>query len=464
MTHTLISKQQWLFSTLFIFISSVALSQKEGQLSFLFAGDVMQHGPQIEGALNKVSGKYEYDNSLKFIKPIIQSVDVAIANLEVTHAGKPYSGYPQFSAPDELSYALKNVGFDVLLTCNNHSCDGGGKGVIRTLDVLDKVGIIHTGTFRNKQERDANYPLIIDKHGMKVAILNYTYGTNGLVVPAPIVINYIDSAVMRADFAKAKKMADYVICTMHWGAEYQALPNAYQKNYEKFCYELGADMVIGSHPHVIQPVERKKLESQDVLTAWSLGNFVSNQRDRYKNGGMLVQATLENSSNSDGKGNNVLLKDANYWLFYVHKRIEGIFKPYYVLPEYDYNSSYANFMNPSELTIMQEFFTDSRLLMKKYGKNIEEITLKDLNTSGYYEKTLKGYYSVLVGAGNGFSSDNKELMHKIIGTAGEEVWLSGYCNSVEETAFIKHILTLLGEYKPMQTVFITPDGYNIVSK
>lgn len=464
MIHILISRQQWLFSVLFIFISSVALSQKEGQLSFLFAGDVMQHGPQIEGAYNKISGKYEYENSFKYIKPVIESVDVAIANLEVTHAGKPYSGYPQFSAPDELSYALKNVGFDVLLTCNNHSCDGGGKGVIRTLDVLDKAGIVHTGTFRNKKERDANYPLIINKNGMKVAILNYTYGTNGLVVPAPIIINYIDSAVLRADFAKAKKMADYIICTMHWGAEYQPLPNAYQKNYEKFCYELGADMVIGGHPHVIQPAERKIVNSYDKLTAWSLGNFVSNQRDRFKNGGMLVQATIEKNENIDGKGKSVILKDANYWLFYVHKRIEGIFKSYYVLPEYDYNSSYASFMNPAELHLMSEFFSDSRTLMKKHGKGVSELTLKDLNTNGYYEKSLKGYYSVLLGVGSNFSSTNMELLHKMVATSGEELWLSGYCDSPEQATFIEHILTLLGEHRSMQIVEITPDGYRLIGK
>ena len=462
MIHILISKQQWLFSVLFIFISSVALSQKEGQLSFLFAGDVMQHGPQIEGAYNKISGKYEYENSFKYIKPVIESVDVAIANLEVTHAGKPYSGYPQFSAPDELSYALKNVGFDVLLTCNNHSCDGGGKGVIRTLDVLDKAGIVHTGTFRNKKERDANYPLVINKNGMKVAILNYTYGTNGLVVPAPIIINYIDSAVLRADFAKAKKMADYIICTMHWGAEYQPLPNAYQKNYEKFCYELGADMVIGGHPHVIQPAERKTVNSYDKLTAWSLGNFVSNQRDRFKNGGMLVQATIEKNENIDGKGKSVILKDANYWLFYVHKRIEGIFKSYYVLPEYDYNASYASFMNPAELHLMSEFFSDSRALMKKHGKDVSELTLKDLNTNGYYEKSLKGYYSVLVGVGSNFSSTNMELLHKMVATSGEELWLSGYCDSPEQATFIEHILTLLGEHRSMQIVEITSDGYRLI--
>src|SRR3990167_6231561 len=109
---------------------------------------------------------------------------------------RSYKGYPQFSAPPELSEGLVDAGFDVILTCNNHSCDGGAKCVTKTLDVLDKLGVKHTGTFRNKAEREKNYPLIVEKNGLKVAVLNYTYGTNGLSVAAPLIINYIDSTVI----------------------------------------------------------------------------------------------------------------------------------------------------------------------------------------------------------------------------------------------------------------------------
>lgn len=461
-THTL--KQQWLFNILFVFISTIALSQKEGQLSFLFVGDVMQHGPQINGALNPKTGVYEYERSFKFIKPVIESVDVAVANLEVTHAGKPYSGYPQFSAPDELSSALQNTGFDVLLTCNNHSCDGGGRGVIRTLDVLDGLGIVHTGTFRNKKERDANYPLIIDKNGMKVAILNYTYGTNGLVVPAPIIINYIDSSVMKVDFEKAKKNADYIICTLHWGSEYQHLPNEYQKNYEKYCYELGADMVIGGHPHVIQPALTKTIKGEEKLTAWSLGNFVSNQRDRYKNGGMLVQAGIEKNQNIDGKGNHVSLKEANYWLAYVHKREEGVFKPYYILPEFNYNALSPGFLPSSDLDSMNEFFADSRKLMKEHG-NLTELTLRDIETNSFYEKELNGYYSVQLE--HKPIKENRllnDLVHIVSDSSGEQVWLSGNCDTLEEAEINKQLLLKIGADAFLKIVRVTPDGIKVVNK
>lgn len=459
--HTL--RQQWLFSILFVFISTIALSQKEGQLSFLFIGDVMQHGPQINGALNPKTGEYEYEKSFKFIKPVIESVDIAIANLEVTHAGKPYSGYPQFSAPDELSKALQNTGIDVLLTCNNHSCDGGGRGVVRTLDILDGLGIVHTGTFRNKKERDANYPLIIDKNGMKVAILNYTYGTNGLVVPAPIIINYIDSSVMKADFAKAREKADYIICTLHWGAEYQHLPNDYQKNYEKYCYELGADMVIGGHPHVIQPALTKTVKGEEKLTAWSLGNFVSNQRDRYKNGGMLVQAVIERNQNIDGKGNSVSLKEANYWLAYVHKREEGVFKPYYILPDFNYNALSPGFLPTTDLALMREFFADSRKLMKDHG-NLNELTLSDIETSGFYEKEMAGYFTIKLSE---YPKDLKMLnglIHRMTDSSGEHIWISGRCLTIEDAELNLALLSKIGVEGTMNIVRVTPDGIKQVNR
>ncbi len=138
-----------------------------------------------------------------------------------------------------------------------------------------------------KKEKHVRYfkARVLDSHQSE--------GTNGLSVAAPLIINYIDSAMMLADFKKARDLKpDAIICTMHWGTEYQSLPNSYQKKWEKFCYDQGADMVIGGHPHVLQPVELKEVNGKQRLTAWSLGNFVSNQRDRYKDGGMILRADL----------------------------------------------------------------------------------------------------------------------------------------------------------------------------
>lgn len=398
MTHTRILKLQWLFSLLLL--PALVFSQNgQSAVSLLFIGDVMQHGPQIKGAYNPVADRYEYEHTWQFIKPTIEKADLAIANLEVTHAGKPYSGYPQFSAPDDLSRALKNVGFDIILTANNHSCDGGAKGVTRTLDVLDGLKLPHTGTFRSKEERDKNYPLIVEKNNIKIAILNYTYGTNGLFVKAPLIINYIDSAVLKADFEKAKKQADYIVCTMHWGDEYKSLPNAKQKNWEQYCYELGADMVIGSHPHVIQPVERKTIGNKEKLTAYSLGNFVSNQRDRYKNGGMIVRSEIARENNQ------VVLKKADYMLAYVHTAEEGIYKHYYVLPDYPYDSLDNKFFSPTERITRDQFFTDSRDLMSKHGKNIPESTI---GKNIAFDRVLRGYYAIQID-----SSELRYMEHQL---------------------------------------------------
>lgn len=379
-----------------LFLISSILScffQLEAQeLSFIFAGDVMQHGPQITAARNDKTDSYDYDASFQFVKPIIESKDIAIANLEVTHAGKPYAGYPQFSAPDELSAALQTAGFDVIITANNHSCDGGAKGVTRTLDILDALNIKHTGTFRNKAERDANYPLILNEKGMKIAILNYTYGTNGLSVAPPLIINYIDSAVIRKDVKRAKELkADYIICTMHWGNEYESQPSAYQKKWEKFCYELGVDMIIGSHPHVVQPVETKIIGGENKLTVWSLGNYVSNQKDRYKNGGLMVAATLEK------KENKVELKKVEHSFHYVHIKQERGVKYYYMLPDFNYSNYRPDFMQSEDQAKMKEFFNDSRALFRTYSKGTSEIIIEPDDQIGtLYQLYLKGYYTVII--------------------------------------------------------------------
>ncbi len=425
MTRIHILKLQWLFNLL-LFLPFFTIAQNgQKEVSLLFVGDVMQHGPQIKGAYNAKTDRYEYEHTWQFIQPVIQEADIAIANLEVTHAGKPYTGYPQFSAPDDLSAALKNVGFDVILTANNHSCDGGAKGVKRTLDVLDSLKLPHTGTFRSKEEREKTYPLIVEKNAIKIAVLNYTYGTNGLFVKEPLIINYIDSAVMKKDFEKARQQADYIICTMHWGDEYKSLPNAYQKKWEQFCYDQGADMVVGSHPHVIQPVERKTINGEEKLTAYSLGNFVSNQRDRYKNGGMILRSKIER------KEDKVVLKDADYVLAYVHTAVEGPFKHYYVLPDYQYDQLDSTFFNAADRASRDLFFSDSRQLMEKHGKNIKEYRL---TKDAAIERLTKGYYAVKVKEAElKYLEDelpHMAIIYKVNDLSGKLHYLIGYSDSI----------------------------------
>ena len=430
------------------------------QVNFFFAGDVMQHGPQIKGAYNSKTDRYEYEHTWRMIQPLIEEADFAIANLEVTHAGKPYTGYPQFSAPDDLSAALKNVGFDILLTANNHSCDNGAKGVIRTLDVLDSLQILHTGTFRSKEEREKTYPLIVEKQGLKIAILNYTYGTNGLYVKEPLIVNYLDTTVMKTDFEKAKKTADYIICTVHWGEEYQSLPNANQKKWEKFCYEMGADMIIGSHPHVIQPIERKNIHNKEKLTVFSLGNFVSNQRDRYKNGALLVRTSIEK------KDSIAILKSTDYILAYVHTALENGFKHYYLTPDYAYEKLDSTFFTTADRAARNLFFSDSRQLMEKHSQKISEFIVSN---ASYIEQFVRGYYSVSV-----HSAIYEFLQKKLPDTSilhtkkdfnGKEYLLVSYANTEEEAIKNKEkIDTLLMQNTESKIVFINRLGIKNISK
>jgi poly-gamma-glutamate capsule biosynthesis protein CapA/YwtB (metallophosphatase superfamily) len=211
-----------------LFTSPVAVfAQDTTRLSLLFVGDIMQHDSNIAAAYNPIAKKYDYSACFEYVAPIIRSADLAIGNLELTLAGAPFKGYPQFSAPDALAVELKRTGFDVLVTANNHSVDRRRKGVERTIRVLDSLQVLHTGTFIDSAARDNTYPLIIEKNGFRLSLLNYTYGTNGIPVSKPNVVNLIDTIQIKLDLEKARtQQADAIIVFMHWGAEYQSLPNA----------------------------------------------------------------------------------------------------------------------------------------------------------------------------------------------------------------------------------------------
>ncbi|XOV69210.1 MAG: CapA family protein [Fluviicola sp.] len=436
-----ISKAKWLCSYLLI-LSSAALAQ-DNETTFLFVGDVMQHDGQINAARNDVNDSYDYEDGWKFIRPIVNEYDIAVANLEVTLAGKPFKGYPQFSAPDELAETLVNNGFNVILTANNHSCDRGAKGVIRTLDKLDELGVPHTGTFRSKEERDATYPLILEENGMKIAMLNYTYGTNGLEVAAPLIINYIDSTVIKEDIARAKELgAEYIVCNMHWGTEYKFLPNNYQKTYEQLCYREGADMVIGGHPHVVQPIERKKVGGEEKLTVWSLGNFVSNMQTRPTRGGLMVGSTIEK------QGDDINIKEAHYYLVYVMKKSEGEVTQYYILPDFDYNIHASTFIDAKNQGHYKLFMEDSRKLFSEHNKNAtERLVSENSETRKLYKQFLTNFYAVEIAEGDEALLHNEligDLLQVTVDKKGKHHMISGVCSTQEEAISVRNYMNDLG--------------------
>lgn len=265
------------------------------QCRLVFAGDMMQHKAQIESAYRD-SQSYRYDDCFTEIHNLVEEADYAVCNLEAPLGGSPYTGYPSFSAPDEFAEAISETGFDLCLTANNHCMDKGKRGLIRTLDALDSMNIRHIGTYRNQAERDSLYPAIENINGISTVFLNYTYGTNGNYIPAPCIVNLIDTVQMKTDLEKARQLApDCIIVCIHWGEEYKLQQNSEQETLAAWLISHGADHIIGAHPHVIQPVEMIKESPEkhaDHLVAYSLGNFISNMSARNTDTGLLLELNL----------------------------------------------------------------------------------------------------------------------------------------------------------------------------
>jgi poly-gamma-glutamate synthesis protein (capsule biosynthesis protein) len=264
------------------------------EIDLLFAGDIMQHETQLNMARQK-NGEYSFSYCFRHISPLVKEADISVANLETTIGKSGYSGYPSFCAPDSFLYAVKDAGFKVLLFANNHCMDKGKRGALHTLDMLDSLKIAHCGVYRNEAERAERYPLMIEENGVRVAILNYTYNTNGREIPAPMVVNIIDKEVIARDIQAAREMRpDAIIACMHWGDEYISLPPQRIKELSNWLIEQGVNHIIGNHPHVVQPIEIRESETtaDRHVVAYSTGNLVSNMSLRKTDGGIIIAMKL----------------------------------------------------------------------------------------------------------------------------------------------------------------------------
>jgi poly-gamma-glutamate synthesis protein (capsule biosynthesis protein) len=328
------------------------------RLSILFAGDIMGHDSQINAAFYNERGSYDYSFCFSYLKPLIQKADIAIGNLEVTLAGEPYKGYPQFSSPNELATALKETGFDILINANNHALDRGKEGLERTIEVTGSEGLIMTGTFESGEAREIRYPLIVEKNNILLAILNYTYGTNGLISSPPNIVNYIDTSMIRQDIQKVRKVnPDFIIACMHWGNEYERVENETQQALARFLIKEGVDAIIGSHPHVVQPVEMSynKVDLSDsILVVYSLGNFISNQRERYRDGGIIFSLELT-------KTEKTIITDYSYLPVWVQKPEINKITRFRLIPANlpDEKSELLK-LTSEEIKKLEEFYNDTR--------------------------------------------------------------------------------------------------------
>ncbi len=272
-------------------LNSVLFAPAEATL--LFAGDAMMHQLQIDVA-RQSDGSYSFDGYFDDIAPLIKEADYAVVNLETPAALGHFSGYPMFNSPDAYIDELKKAGFDMMLTANNHTLDRRDHGLIRTVDLLDAKELDHIGTYRNDAARDSIMPFIKDINGFQIGFLNYTYGTNGIDVQGNVVVDYIDREKIDRDIRQARNQGAELICVaVHWGQEYKLLPNSHQKSLADFLFEQGVDMVIGGHPHVIQPMEMRCSSGGDNrFLVYSLGNFISNMKTKDTRGGAIARVHL----------------------------------------------------------------------------------------------------------------------------------------------------------------------------
>ena len=323
----------------------------------------MSHTPQVAAAYipktDSTPARYDYTRVFRRVCPIFEEADAVIANLETTlRTSPPYTGYPTFAAPAQLAFAMREAGVDIALTANNHICDKGAGGIRSTLALLDSAGLYHTGAFIDSADLRARNPFRFTTGGLRFALLNYTYGTNGLPVPKGFHVNRIDTAAIARDLVAARDYeTDCVIVCYHWGEEYFSQPTRRQKALAAWTRAHGADIIIGGHPHVVEPAEAHYNADSTAVTGatyYSLGNFVSNQRHRRTDGGMIAEITVTKADSLP------LSYDLGYRLVWVHTPYEGGIRRYEVLPSDVCDTLLAD--NPAR-SAAELFFRDSRKLL-----------------------------------------------------------------------------------------------------
>lgn len=273
-------------------------------VDLVMVGDILAHEGVYKSGYYP-DGTVNFDHMFAHVTDDLQAADIAIVNQEVVLGGEELglSAYPCFNSPTQIGDALITAGFNVILHATNHTLDKGIKGVDNTLNFwktshpdIPILGI-HDESFTDYSTQDI---YVYEKDGLKISILNYTYGTNGIPIPQsrPLIVNMLEEDKVRTDVQRAKEISDFVIVCPHWGTEYVYTPDSYQQKWTKIFYDLGVDLVIGTHPHVIEPVEWIESEDNDhkMLVYYSLGNFISYQSKLPRMLGAMAQVTISMDS------------------------------------------------------------------------------------------------------------------------------------------------------------------------
>ena len=304
---------------------------KADTLTICVMGDMMMHSRQIESA-KKADGTYDFSSYFIHIEDKIKAADIAIANMEFCLAGEPYTGYPTFSAPDNYGEFLAQCGFDVFLCANNHIFDKGAAGAERTLKILRELekdyDIMVCGLAETEEMRESSMPLKVLKKGLRTAIINFTYGTNlGCEKHWPKT-NYMNNKSLILNALKKAEDCDLTIVLPHWGEEYELRHSESQESTAIMLAENGADVIIGSHPHVPQDVGM--VTSENIPVVYSLGNAVSNMSA--PNTQLELMAELRFVRNTNGSTQLLPIKFTYLWC----SRPGGFSSSYTVLPVKEY--------------------------------------------------------------------------------------------------------------------------------
>ncbi|MBV6421824.1 MAG: Capsule biosynthesis protein CapA [Ignavibacteriaceae bacterium] len=374
----IITLQHYLFNSVGAEKTEVSVPEDSAlTVTLCFTGDLMCHSTQFNYA-NVGADTFDFTGVYKEVKTFLSESDFTVGNLETVVAGKNkgYSGYPYFNAPDDFIYALKDAGFDLLITANNHALDQGWDGVKRTIEIINDNQLYQTGTFVSKEDRDS--VRIFEINSIKIAFLAYSENTNGLPIPKgkDFAINLIDEELIKNDIVKAReKNVDVVLVHLHFGREYLREPDDYQKQIVNKIIEYGADIIIGGHPHVIQPVNFFKTNNAELdsgFVAYSLGNFVSNQRWRYSDAGLILNIQISKNILTD----SIYIREVNYLPTWVFKGETEKGREYVILPSQLSNDTTCNYLTKQDKKLMEEAFSDTKEIINKYSNNSKIKLLK----------------------------------------------------------------------------------------
>lgn len=330
-------------------------------VTLVATGDILMHNTQIWSG-QQPDGSYNFDSFFSPVKHLIGAGDYASTNFEAPMAGPDsgYTGYPLFNSPDAIADTLKKAGYKLIVTANNHILDRGFKGAIRTLEVLQKADLDTTGCFSSLQAQ--NSPLIKNVRGIKVGYIAYTYGVNGIPLPdkAPYLVNIMDSDKIISDISALRPNVDVLVLVLHWGEEYRPLPTEQQKELAQNFLEAGVDVILGSHPHVIEPMEVKSINGKNKFIIYSLGNFISAQNGLERNSGLILNLGFHKNFDT----NTTSLTKVSYEPTYSHAYQSNGILQYRVVPIIEtiqkIKDGTESILTPQDLPVLEKVLEQTR--------------------------------------------------------------------------------------------------------